>query len=183
MAKLAEILDIEKQRTSAESLRQIHLWSDGSFFRAYEWSAWLCVRYIRQFKVTRKSIKSVGSDMLFVGFPQTSLDKFKVDGALVEEQEDKNVMMTLPPELVHAEGESTLEEEYQNWRTTIPLVEGKDRVSEKENLKGSSSGHALQPVSLTGIMRQVLEYPVEQHSPIDCMLFLAEIKVELSSLL
>lgn len=182
MAKLAEILDIEKKRTDPLSLRQIHLWAEGSFYRAYEWSAWLCVRYIRQFKVTRKSIKNLGSDMLFIGFPQTSLDKFKVDGAQVEEKEDKNVQMTLPPELVQGDADSTLEEEYQNWRTTIPLLEEKDTKADKGILR-AASGHVGQPVSLTGIMRQVLEYPIEQHSPIDCMLFLAEIKVGLSSLL
>ena len=41
MAQLTEILTREKQRTTEESLRVIYLYQEGSFLRAYEWSAWL----------------------------------------------------------------------------------------------------------------------------------------------
>lgn len=96
MPKLSEILDVEKQRLSPESFREIRLWTDGSFYRAYEWSAWLCIRYVRQFKVTKRYIKNIDTDVLFVGFPQSSLDKFKVEGSMVEPWDNKGVLMTLP---------------------------------------------------------------------------------------
>ena len=41
MAKLVEQA-VENQRADAMQQRQIHLFADGSFYRAYEWSAWLC---------------------------------------------------------------------------------------------------------------------------------------------
>lgn len=35
-------------------------------------------------KVTKRYIKNIDTDVLFVGFPQSSLDKFKVEGSTVE---------------------------------------------------------------------------------------------------
>lgn len=180
MPKLSEILDVEKQRLSPESLCEIRLWTDGSFYRAYEWSAWLCTRYVRQFKVTRRHIKNIDTDILFIGFPQSSLEKFVVDGATVEDWPDKGKLLLLPSSLVHPDTpDSSLEEEFQSWRTTIPLS-GKTETG-KEKTEGQPK--AGQPVSVTGIMRQILEFQVEQHSPIDCMLFLAQLKQKLSVLI
>lgn len=46
MAQLKEIFERESQRGTAESCTVIHLFQEGTFYRAYEWSAWLCVRYM-----------------------------------------------------------------------------------------------------------------------------------------
>ena len=181
MAKLSAILQLEKLRATPEEQRIIHLWADGSFYRAYEWSAWLAVRYIKQFKVTRRTIKSVGSDMLFIGFPQSSMEKFRPGKAVLQENtEEKRLLLILPEDVVKADEGSTLEQDFQNWRTTIPLTEGKTPTDETTPRTAHLGGGS---VSVTGIMRQVLEFSVEAHSPIDCMLFLAELKKQVSSLL
>lgn len=44
MAKLADILETEQKRADATQQRIVHLFADGTFYRAYEWSAWLCCR-------------------------------------------------------------------------------------------------------------------------------------------
>lgn len=54
MSQLKEILEKEKDRGSMEQCGVIHLFREGTFYRAYEWSAWLCCRYISQFKATRR---------------------------------------------------------------------------------------------------------------------------------
>ena len=41
--QLKEILSIEENRTE-DSRGVIHLFQEGTFYRAYEWSAWLCHR-------------------------------------------------------------------------------------------------------------------------------------------
>ena len=48
MAQLKEILETERNRNG--DLTAIHLFAEGMFYRAYEWSAWLCVRYVNEFK-------------------------------------------------------------------------------------------------------------------------------------
>ena len=47
MSQLKEILSIEQERSSLEQCAVIHLFREGTFYRAYEWSAWLCLRYFR----------------------------------------------------------------------------------------------------------------------------------------
>ena len=54
MAQLKEIFERESQRGTAESCTVIHLFQEGTFYRAYEWSAWLCVRYMWLFIVSLK---------------------------------------------------------------------------------------------------------------------------------
>jgi len=41
MAKLADILQQERERDTADQWGIIHLYKTGSFYSAYEWSAWL----------------------------------------------------------------------------------------------------------------------------------------------
>ena len=41
MAQLKEILEKEKERASLEQCAAVHLFREGTFYRAYEWSAWL----------------------------------------------------------------------------------------------------------------------------------------------
>ena len=121
--------------------------------------------------------------MLFIGFPKSSLDKFKPQDAVVEPfgETGDNLTMTLPVSLVVPDKDCSLEQSYQNWRTTVPLVEGKD--SNESGTRPPRIGGASHPVSMTGILKQMLEFPIENRTPIDCMLFLAELKKQASSLL
>ena len=67
MSQLKEILSIEQERSSLEQCAVIHLFREGTFYRAYEWSAWLCQRYFTELKVTHRLLKG-GEDIVFVGF-------------------------------------------------------------------------------------------------------------------
>ncbi|MBQ8461659.1 MAG: hypothetical protein IJ543_04490 [Bacteroidales bacterium] len=51
----------------------IRLYAEGTFYRAYEWSAWLCVRYIQDFKATKRKFKNEEEPVVFVGFPVTRI--------------------------------------------------------------------------------------------------------------
>lgn len=68
--QLKEILAIESNRTE-DSKCVIHLFQEGSFYRAYEWSAWLAHRFIKNFKVTHKKMKDVENPVAYIGFPVT----------------------------------------------------------------------------------------------------------------
>ncbi len=96
MAKIKDILAIESRRVTAEQCRTVYLFQEGTFYRAYEWSAWLCVRYIQQFKTTKRMFKNEDASIVFVGFPVTSLEKYTVSGAEVTVAEDKSVCLVLP---------------------------------------------------------------------------------------
>ncbi len=53
MAQLKDILDTERLRADMAQCLRINLFKEGTFYRAYEWSAWLCVRCVQEFKTAR----------------------------------------------------------------------------------------------------------------------------------
>lgn len=59
----------------AGQLGDVHLHKEGSFLRAYDWSAWLCCRYLHDFKVTKRQFKGIEAPVAYIGFPETSLVK------------------------------------------------------------------------------------------------------------
>ena len=66
-----EIYDIEQTNTGV-----IHLYPEGMFYRAYEKSAFLLCTVIHPFKVSGHFVKTIGDNLLSVGFPQSSLEKW-----------------------------------------------------------------------------------------------------------
>lgn len=89
MAKLQDILTVEQDRPDSQPARVVHLFLEGSFLRAYEWSAWLCCRYLNEFKATRRQIKNTEQDFVFIGFPETSLEKYSTNGIEIIQVADK----------------------------------------------------------------------------------------------
>ncbi len=177
MAQLVDIMAAEKVRTSFSEQREIRLYADGSFYRAYEWSAWLCCRYVKQNKVTRRFVKSVDGDVAYIGFPQTSLSKYVLDGTEVVENADGTVVMRLAESLFPPENErETLLVDFSAWREHQPVTELK--TNKKDD--GKEPNRAVQPVSSTGIMQQLQAFPIESRTPIECMLFLVEIKQKMA---
>lgn len=73
MAQIKDVLVIESKRETLEQCSVIHLFEEGSFYRAYQWSAWLCHRYIKEFKPTHRKLKQDNGTLIFVGFPVSSL--------------------------------------------------------------------------------------------------------------
>lgn len=51
MAQINTILEIERARKEISDYTKINLVVEGSFYRAYEWSAWLCCRYVRRIRL------------------------------------------------------------------------------------------------------------------------------------
>lgn len=55
---------------------QVNLYLEGSFYKAYQQSAWLLCSKVHPFKVSARSLKGLNGPLLSVGFPMSSLDKF-----------------------------------------------------------------------------------------------------------
>lgn len=180
MAKIKDILEIEVQRSTLEQCRQINLFQEGTFYRAYEWSAWLCVRYVQEFKTTKRKFKNDDTTMVFVGFPVTSMSKYTPDGAEMNVGEDKSVQIELPEGVFNGITDvQQLHNDFENWKNSVPLVESSKKDIEMDNVLGNIQ----HPVRLTDIMHKILAYPIEQKSPMECMSFLAEIKKRIAEII
>lgn len=99
MTQIKEVLEKERNCLERGDLGNIYLFQEGSFYRAYEWSAWLCCRYINPFKVTRREYSAELTNdgtMAFVGFPVTSLGKYVPDAWQVNYMGEKSLSVSLP---------------------------------------------------------------------------------------
>lgn len=180
MAKLNEILEIESRRHSVDECRVINLFQEGTFYRAYEWSAWLCVRYIQQFKSTKRYFKNLEDCLVFVGFPVTSLQKYTPEKFETKINDDKSVLLLLPDDIFTEDTDvQLLGEAYSNWKQSVPFTESSKKELEQD--KGGVNHN--KPERLTDILHEVLAYPIEQKSPMDCMIFLAEVKKKIAQIL
>ncbi len=63
MASIKDIVQQEGSLRSPSHYSEIHLFQEGSFMRAYEWSAWLLCRYMHEFKVTRRQFKGIDASV------------------------------------------------------------------------------------------------------------------------
>ena len=186
MAKIQEILEIEGKRTTAELKRQIHFFPNGKFYSAYEWSAWLCVRYIHQFKVVKRDVKSNQSFFLIVGFPKESLEKYTIEDSKVEFLTDESVLVTLSEALVKPDKEDgTLEEDYQNWHTTTADTLDKQAAEKKETdaKQDANTSSRNKVVTATGIIRELLRYKTMEHSPFEWGQFITGLQQDALQLL
>ena len=183
MAQLKDILEIEWKRIPQGPHNIIYLFPEGTFYRAYEWSAWLCCRYMNQFKATRREQKTEWKDdttAVFIGFPITSLAKYLPEDAQVTANDDKSVAITLQPAVLPETGDAeSLAEDFRHWKNSVPMAQPK-RTSLRDELKG---GVEMQPHHLSEVMLRVLSFPIEQKTPMECMAFIAEVKQQLASLL
>jgi len=66
---IKDILTYEENNESS-----IYLHKEGLFWRAYEVSAYLFIRNIKDYQIKKKHYKNVGKDIVFLGFPNSVLD-------------------------------------------------------------------------------------------------------------
>ncbi len=70
MSLTKDIIEQENIRSSATCM-ELHLHQEGSFLRAYDWSAWLACRYLHDFKVNKRTFKGIDAPVAYIGFPAT----------------------------------------------------------------------------------------------------------------
>ncbi len=102
MSLTKEIAEQENLRTTANRM-ELHLHKEGTFLRAYEWSAWLACRYLHEFKVNKRVFKGIEQPVAYIGFPETSLQKWIPEGAEQHVEGEKHLVVRLPDVMVHDE--------------------------------------------------------------------------------
>jgi len=93
--KIEEILNLESQRKGLMLVR------DRLFWQAWEYSAFLFVNHLRPYRIHRKIIKKVGEEVVWLGFPRTSLelviaDAVKLGGKVTYKDDDCVLLEAMP---------------------------------------------------------------------------------------
>ncbi len=93
------------------NLRQVVLYPEGMFYKAYERSAYLCVVRISPFKPSCKPVKYLGCSIVSIGFPKEALAKY-FRGAAPESPGGRVVVELSEPVDVGA---------FERWKASLPL--------------------------------------------------------------
>ena len=142
MAQLADILQQERDRDTADKWGLIHLYKTGSFYSAYEWSAWLIavITFNDEVRMQTKDRKPIAvtripmakSDETFcrVGFPLKSIEKYIPTRLDFGSEDDKHIVITVALPEPQDGTEVTYErlvEAVAKWKEAQPLKQPKDK--------------------------------------------------------
>lgn len=148
----AQILELESKKADCDVL----LFEEGVFFKAYERSAWLFYHCVKPYLLKKRFVKAVGQEIVYLGFPiSASEDLPQYNGLDKVRILNVEQMCDMP--------------DYVVWKDSVPLEN-----TESPKIKGE--GNALSDLS-----KKILNFPIESKTPVECMVFLAEIKKELQA--
>jgi len=73
MSAIKEVSEAESLRLSSHVRNELHLYREGTFLRAYQWSAFLACRFLNDFKVNKRQFRDIETPVAYIGFPENSL--------------------------------------------------------------------------------------------------------------
>ena len=211
MAKIADVLQTERNRQATTEWNKIHLFQMGDFYRAYEWSAWLIVAITyndevrkqskdrKPLKLSHKQLANSEDTFCFVGFPIKSMEKFIPTRTGFESTENKHLIVTItlpqPTDGTEIDYER-LNKAFTEWKTAIPVSNKEDIIDEngnprppkpKQNKNAPATTAATQTetpsVARGGIISKILGYQLQDHTDIDNRMFIASLQQQIASIL
>ena len=156
MASTAEIL--EKEELSEPC---IHLYREGIFWKAYQYSAFRVVRRQANLKLKKKWVKAVSREVVSLGFPDVTLQRIF----------DKSEIQTSGEKWLCIRDKAIDKEAYRQWFDAIPLMEQPDSPAPRPVPTAASNGES--------VLRKLREFRIEEATPMACMFFLTSLRKEL----
>lgn len=144
----------------------IHLFREGTFWKAYEDSAYLFIKHIRKYKPVKKTIKSLKMAVVSVGFPEKVLEDILQDVEIVSRVEDYCA--------IGCEQIESTEEEFHLW---------KERVEEQIPTIGRKENIRIEHIPYSDLINKIRNFRIESSTPLSCMLFLSQIQQDLNGTL
>lgn len=181
---IKDVVAKEQKRDDLAACSKVYLYKEGRFLGAYEWSAWLLVRFGGELKVRHRKYKEIAGTVASVGFPSESMEKFLPAGSTVEQSGENELTAEIPAELLPSDyTPDMLHQDFETWKTSLPAAVpvGKQKVQKEaggdaEPLTAGAADYA----GLRAVMRQILAFNVNQSTPLQCMQFITQMQSQLA---
>jgi len=164
-----EIIQIENGNRNT-----IILLREGIFWRAYEKSAYAFSMQVHPYKPTRKWVIAVKQDVVSLGFPVSAAENV-LNGC--------KVLMRLAASPIDPDG-------FEVWKQTVPrslppAVVAPEPAAASPVMEPAASSVVSPAVSAVGqccdgLADCIRRFNIESKTPVDCMLFLMELKRKLA---
>lgn len=179
-----EIMAVEGNRQNDATWNLVHLFKEGTFYRIYDWSAWIFMNFPvganaeKPLNIT-KSVKG-DSTVVFVGFPVSSQSKYIPDGLSFEAVSDTQIDIRIPlPEDFFNESYESLLQKKAAWINGTPVSESK-RQKREDNAVTVQSPKSFGLLSVFG---NLLALDMGAISPNDALGILRDLRKQVSVLL
>jgi len=206
MPTMKEIFEVEKNREDVSQWNVIHLFREGSTYKAYEWSAWLCREHgttdehlqqvgAKRLNPVHRNVKNTGGSVIFVGFPFASIDKFLPKTSQISFQPVDDNRIDIAIELPADQfGDNinydALRQKFSEWKLAFPVKDekkdkpsdGVSRSTETDELLALLAGSQAKPMRMSDIVAQLIALPVEDISPNDALKLLRILKRQAAAL-
>lgn len=147
---------------------KIYLHREGIFWRAYNYSAIRLCKYLKDYRVNVKYIKKVRDKIYYCGFPDGSLpqilDDARKKGYRIEVIDEKHLIIN---------GFPVEELDYIEWKNAYTNVNALV-VNEPEIVYNKDKVESI-------LIRKIREFPLENSTPMQTMLFVQELKQIISN--
>jgi len=153
---------IAKEDNNANS---ILLFREGIFWRAYERSAFLFITHLKPYRLSKKYYKNVGCEIVFCGFPNTTLDELLAKVGSMEVLREEN--------MIRITGFEQIENEiFLDWKYGIPSVVKEN----KPEYSACKYKHNLQEQ----VIEHIRNFSVVRSTPLECQQLLVKLQEQLN---
>lgn len=170
-----EIIQIENGNRNT-----IILLREGIFWRAYEKSAYAFSMQVHPYKPTRKWVIAVKQDVVSLGFPVSAAENV-LNGCKVLMRQEARLVLAASP--IDPDG-------FEVWKQTVPrslppAVVSPAPAAASPVMEPAASSVVSPAVSAVGqccdgLADCIRRFNIESKTPVDCMLFLMELKRKLA---
>ena len=186
MAKFAEIIKKEGERSERSDFLKIYLHAEGKFLHAYDVSAWLYSCHSPEtFKLRcQKSKQFPDGRYVVIGHPPTeeSFAKYAPKGSTLTQEENLYILNlaedTFPQEVTT----ELLLADFHKWKMEQPLSESPtDSTSSDQRI--SQGANTKESRSVDDVLHQILAYPLESSTLLETLQFVSDLKKQVAHLI
>lgn len=163
MNTILHILSTEKANTG-----YIYLYREGIFYKAYERSAYIFITMVQKFMVKKKFFKCTNCEVVSIGFPSNSIHKHFAAEKIKEIENGVVIEMDTEIDV----------EAFEEWKQNIELTTEPVRKTLVSS-NNIDALHASFGLSEMEAIMKIRMFPLEGKTPLECMMFLSELKKEI----
>lgn len=152
MPNLSAILQNECTNTHT-----IYFYREGVFYKAYDRSAYLFVKYVKPFQIKKRMVKSVRQEVVSIGFPTNSLinyfssDKIREKGNVAEVDLEKDINV----------------DEFELWKSQIPILSEESSTKNQPTVGKHPNDTLYNKSSDIEAVMKIKMFPIEGKTPLE----------------
>ncbi len=144
----------------------IHMYKEGSFWKAYEHSAYMFVKHIKSYRVKLHYYKNIKRELISIGFPDIVLASI-IEGKKTPIRKDKEISIEL--------NEVLEERDFQDWKDNCAKsIKNVQIPGDMYQVIQMFEGDAKD--SYKQLLVAIRTFPLMNSTPMECMQFISELQ-------